>query len=57
MHQCGSNSMNKIMPLLKDKIILDLLTILIAGVGLFAILTKFDVPQLRSSFFGENPYR
>lgn len=39
-----------------DKTILNLLTILIAGAGLFAVLTKFDVPQLRMSFFGENPY-
>lgn len=44
------------MSLFKDKTILDLLTILIAGAGLFAVLTKFDVPQLRSSFLGENPF-
>ncbi len=39
-----------------DKTILNLLTLLIAGGGLFAVLTKFDVPQLRMSFLGENLY-
>ncbi len=39
-----------------DKTILNLLAILIAGAGLFAILIKFDVPELNFTFFDENPY-
>lgn len=39
-----------------DKTLLDLISLLIGGAGLFAVLTKFNVPQLRGSYFGENPY-
>jgi hypothetical protein len=39
-----------------DKTILDLFSLLIAGGGLFAVLTKFNVPQLRATYFNENPY-
>ena len=39
-----------------DKTLLDLISLLIAGAGLFAVLTKFNVRQLRATYFGENPY-
>ena len=39
-----------------DKTLLDLISLLIAGAGLFAVLTKFNVPQLRATYFNENPY-
>ena len=39
-----------------DKTLLDLISLLIAGAGLFAVLTKFNVPQLRATYFDENPY-
>lgn len=40
-----------------DKSLLDLLTILISGAGIFAILLKYNVPQLNASFYNENPYQ
>lgn len=39
-----------------DKSILYLLTIQISGAGIFAVLLKFNVPQLNASYWGENPY-
>ena len=39
-----------------DQTFLDLISLLIAGAGLFAVLTKFNVPQLRATYFNENPY-
>lgn len=39
-----------------DKTILDLITILLAGGGIFAEFTKYSVPQLNMAFFGHNPY-
>jgi len=39
-----------------DKTLLDFISLLIAGAGLFAVLTKFNVPQLRATYWGENPY-
>ncbi|MBL7072340.1 MAG: hypothetical protein ISS33_01015 [Candidatus Omnitrophica bacterium] len=39
-----------------DRTILNLLTLLITGAGIFAILIKYDVPQLSYAFFDENPY-
>ena len=39
-----------------DKTLLDLITLLIAAAGLFAVLTKFNVPQLRATYWNENPY-
>jgi hypothetical protein len=39
-----------------DRTLLNLTTILISGAGLFAVLTKFSVPELRMAFFGENPF-
>jgi hypothetical protein len=39
-----------------DKTILNLLTILISGSGIFAVLIKFSVPELNITFMGGNPY-
>ena len=39
-----------------DKTLLDLISLLIAGAGLFAVLTKFNVPQLRATYWNDNPY-
>lgn len=39
-----------------DQTIMDLIAILISGVGLFAVLTKYYVPELNSTFLGENPF-
>ena len=48
---------NKIMhPFCLDKTLLNLSTILFAGSGLFAVLTKFSVPELNLTIMGGNPY-
>jgi len=39
-----------------DKTILNLLTIIIGGVCLFSVLTRFNSPELSASFLGENPF-
>ena len=39
-----------------DKTLINLLSILIGGAGLFAVLTKFSVPDLNMTFLGENPF-
>ena len=39
-----------------DKVIINLLTILIGGAALFSVLTKFYSPEVNYSFFGENPF-
>lgn len=39
-----------------DKTILNLLTIIIAGVSLFSVFTQFNSPELNASFLGENPF-
>lgn len=40
-----------------DKTLINLSTILLSGTGLFAVLTRLDVPQINFSFWdGENPY-
>lgn len=39
-----------------DKTLINLLSIFIGGAGLFAVLTKFSVPDLNMTFFGENPF-
>lgn len=39
-----------------DKNILNLTAILISGAGLFVVLTKFNVPELNSSFWDVNPF-
>ena len=39
-----------------DRTILNLLSLTSGGSGLFVVLTKFNVPELNMSFFGENPF-
>jgi hypothetical protein len=39
-----------------DRTIINLATLLISGTGIFAALTKFNVPELSKSFWGENPF-
>lgn len=38
----------------KDKTFLNILALLIAGAGIFAVLTKFSVPQLNMNYWDEN---
>ncbi|MDF0673185.1 MAG: hypothetical protein P0120_02415 [Nitrospira sp.] len=39
-----------------DRTLINLLSILVGGAGLFTVLTGFNVPELNMSFWGENPY-
>lgn len=39
-----------------DKTIINILTVLISGSGLFVVLTKFNVPQINQTFLGTNPF-
>ena len=39
-----------------DKTSLNLISIILGGVGLFIVLTDYSVPELKSTFFGSNPY-
>jgi hypothetical protein len=39
-----------------DRTIMNLLSFIIGGGGLFVVLTKFNVPELNMMFFGENPF-
>lgn len=39
-----------------DRVLINLASILITGTGIFVVFTKFNVPELRSSFFGRNPF-
>lgn len=39
-----------------DQTLITLATLLISGTGLFAVLTKFNVPELSMSFWGQNPF-
>jgi hypothetical protein len=39
-----------------DRTILNLLSLIIGGSGIFVVLTKFNVPELNMSFLGENPF-
>lgn len=39
-----------------DKIIIDMISIIIGGVGLIGAITKFDVANSRKTFYGENPF-
>ncbi len=39
-----------------DKTFLNLISIVLGGVGLFVVLTKFSVPELHATFFGSNPF-
>jgi hypothetical protein len=39
-----------------DKTSLNLIPIVLGGVGLFVVLTKFSVPELHATFLGSNPF-
>jgi hypothetical protein len=39
-----------------DRTILNLLSLIIGGSGIFVVLTKFNVPELNMSFIRENPF-
>jgi hypothetical protein len=39
-----------------DRTILNLLSLIIGGSGIFVVLTKFNVPELNKSFWDENPF-
>lgn len=39
-----------------DKTSLNLISIVLGGVGLFVVLTKFSVPELQATFLGSNPF-
>src|SRR6266513_6422730 len=39
-----------------DRIILDLISIVLGGIGLLVVLTKFNVPELNATFIGSNPF-
>lgn len=39
-----------------DRVIVNLISILIAGGGIFSVLTKFYVPEMDMAFFGSNPF-
>ncbi len=39
-----------------DKTSLNLISIVLAGVGLFVVLTGFSVPELHATFLGTNPF-
>lgn len=39
-----------------DKTIFNLISLLIVGTGLFAVLTKFNVPELKLTYYGHNPF-
>lgn len=51
-----SNIRQAVLSIFSDKTCLDLLTILIAGAGIFAALFEYSVPQLTKTFWNENPY-
>lgn len=35
---------------------LNIVSLIVGGAGIFVVLTKFNVPELNMSFFGENPF-
>lgn len=39
-----------------DKVVINMATILISGVGIFTAVTKFNLPEINMSFLGENPF-
>jgi hypothetical protein len=39
-----------------DKTSLDLISIVLGGIGLFVVLTKFSVPEINATFLGSNPF-
>lgn len=39
-----------------DQVLVNMISIIIGGVGLIGAITKFDVENSKKSFFGENPF-
>ena len=39
-----------------DKTSLNIVSIVLGGVGLFVVLTKFSVPELHATFLDSNPF-
>jgi hypothetical protein len=39
-----------------DRVLINLASIVISGTGIFVVFTKFNVPELRSSYYGEHPF-
>ena len=39
-----------------DRTIINLVTLLISSMGIFAALTKYSTPELSKSYYGENPF-
>lgn len=39
-----------------DQILINLTSLLVSGTGIFVVFTKFNVPELRASYLGQNPY-
>jgi hypothetical protein len=40
-----------------DQVILDMLSVIIGGSGLFVVVTKYNVPEVRENFYGKsNPF-
>ena len=39
-----------------DRTLINLLSVLVGGAGLFTVLTGFSVPELHMSYFGQNPF-
>lgn len=39
-----------------DRAVLNIVSLVLSGVGLFVVLTKFNVPELRTTYFDANPY-
>ena len=44
------------MDIYMDRTIINLVTLLISGIGIFAALTKYSAPELSKSYWGENPF-
>lgn len=39
-----------------DRTLINLLSVLVGGAGLFTVMTGFNVPELHMSYFGQNPF-
>jgi len=40
-----------------DRTILNVVSVIVGGAGLFTVLTGFNVPEASQSFFGDNPFQ
>jgi len=47
---------NKMKKLIVDRVLINLITILISGSGLLVVITKFNVPELNLNYLGQNPF-